>query len=107
MQPNRCAGANLTSFERQLGILGKIGGENKPKVGVESILGRARGADKPTKPQTIKLNFAAAPNSPFKADGMLASPWISLSPTTRVLPGYQRLIAVWHRRMLAPACSVS
>lgn len=82
-------------FERQLGILGKIGGENKPKVGVESILGRARGADKPTKPQTIKLNFAAAPNSPFKADGMLASLDIVITDNPRItlLPEAYRRVA--------------
>lgn len=82
-------------FERQLGILGKIGGENKPKVGVESILSRARGADKPTKPQTIKLNFAAAPNSPFKADGMLASLDIVITDNPRItlLPEAYRRVA--------------
>lgn len=82
-------------FERQLGILGKIGGENKPKVGVESILGRVRGADKPTKPQTIKLNFASAPNSPFKADGMLASLDIVITDNPRItlLPEAYRRVA--------------
>lgn len=82
-------------FERQLGILGKIGGDDKPKVGVESILGRARGADKPLTAQTISLNFANAPNSPFKADGALAKLDITITDNPRItlLPEAYRRVA--------------
>ncbi|AWN08914.1 putative virion structural protein 8 [Salmonella phage SPAsTU] len=82
-------------FEQQLGILGSINPSEKPKVGVESILGRARGASKPTKPQTLSINFAAAPDSPFKAGGELATLDITVTDNPRItmLPEAYRRVA--------------
>ncbi|HHS7556415.1 TPA: hypothetical protein ACTPQ1_004707 [Salmonella enterica] len=82
-------------FEKQLGILGNLNPSEKPKVGVESILGRARGASAPTKPQTLSINFADAPDSPFKAGGELAKLDITVTDNPRItmLPEAYRRVA--------------
>lgn len=77
-------------FEEQMGFLGDVNPEKAPKVGVESILGRARGQLKKPKPQTFTLEFGKGDkcfSEDFKLDLTLTD-----NPRIMMLPlAYERV----------------
>lgn len=78
-------------FEQQLGILGDVNPEAAPKVGVESILGRARGQARKPKPQTLTLDFGKADKC--FAEGFKFDIALTDNPKITLLPEAYRRVA--------------